>query len=108
MCSISLVKYYSSMASIKSSKIVLPVGFQIEVSPGWTLSVARDTLPPKYTLTHGKKSMSFHSEVAKDLCQRNYSVRLALGRKQMVLPPSVLQAFVDFEETLKYLDSSLQ
>ena len=50
-----------------------------------------------FTLTHGKKSMTFGKDVLKDLSTRNYGIRLALGRKQMFLTADVLQAFVEYE-----------
>ena len=56
---------------------------------------------------HRKKSLTFHSALVKDLCSRNYGIRLAKGRRQMVLTPQVLQGFVDFETSLSWYDSSL-
>lgn len=98
----------TKMATIKSSKIDLPKSFQIELCHGWVLDIDTNVIPSVYTLTHGKKSMTFHSEIAKDLCTRNYGVRLALGRRQMKVPPEVLQAFSEYEIFLKWYDSSLQ
>lgn len=95
------------MASIKSSKIELPKVFQIELTPGWILGIEVDTLPTTYTLTHGKKSMTFYSEVAKDLCGRNYGIRLAQGRRHMLVPPEVLQAFSENEIFIMWYDSSV-
>lgn len=95
------------MASIKSAKVELPKTFQIELAKGWLLDIDTNTVPTKYTLTHGKKSMSFHSEVAKDLCTRNYCVRLAHGRRQMTLPPDILQAFADYEVFLNWYDAGM-
>lgn len=96
------------MATIKSSKINLPKIFQIELFPGWTLDIDTNTMPSRYTLTHGKKSMTFDALVTSDLCTRNYSLRLALGRRQMVVPPEVLQAFSDHEIFLKWYDPTLE
>ena len=95
------------MACIKTGKVSLPKDFQFELSPGWFLDIDVESSPVKYTLTHGKKSMTFHSAVVKDLCSRNYGIRLAKGRRQMVLTPQVLQGFVDFETFLSWYDSSL-
>lgn len=96
------------MASIKSAKIELPKSFQIELTKGWMLDIDTSSVPTKYTLTHGKKSMSFDSEVAKDLCTRNYCIRLAQGRRQMTLPPDILQAFCDYEVFLNWYDTGMQ
>lgn len=96
------------MACIKTSKIILPKIFQLEISPGWILDIDTSSIPSKYTLTHGKKSMTFDNQIAKDLCTRNYSVRLAMGRRQMVVPPEVLQAFYEHEIFLKWYDQSLE
>ena len=52
--------------------------------------------------------MTFDANVTRDLCTRNYSVRLVLGRRQMVVPPEVLQAFSDYEIFLKWYDTTLQ
>lgn len=95
------------MVSIKTEKIALPQDFQIEIVKGWFLDIDVQSSPIKYTLTHGKKSMTFHSNVLKDLCSRNYGIRLAKGRRQMVLPSSVLQAFVDYETFLTWHDPLL-
>ena len=95
------------MATIKTGKVCLPENFYIEIAPGWYLDIDVRTSPKKYTLTHGKKSMSFLSNVTKDLCSRNYGIRLANGRRQMVLPPHVLQAFVDYETFLSWYDPSI-
>ena len=93
------------MSSIKSDKISLCGGFQFEICDGWFLEIDNDCTPVKYTLSHGKKSMSFHSSVMKDLVARNYSIRLAKGRKQMIVPPQVLQAFVEHETFLSWYDN---
>ena len=95
------------MASIKTSKVNLPKVFQIELAPKWMLDIDLNTIPTRYTLTHGKKSMTFDTDVTRDLCTRNYSIRLALGRRQMIVPPNVLQAFSDHEIFLKWYDSTL-
>ena len=39
--------------------------------------------------------MTFNSNVLMNLCPRNYGLRLTKGRRQMHLPPDLLQAFVD-------------
>ncbi len=94
------------MASLKTEKVCLPNEFQLELVPGWTLNINTETKPTQYTLVHGKKSMTFHHHVMKDLCARNYGIRLAKGRRQMNLPPIVLQAFVDYEMFLMWYDGS--
>lgn len=95
------------MASIKTEKISLLRDFQFELTDGWFLAIDVNSNPIKYTLIHGKKSMTFHSCITKDLCSRNYSIRLAKGRRQMVVPPQVLQAFVDYETFLSWYDPTL-
>lgn len=95
------------MASLNTGKLLLPAEFQIELVPGWFLDIDIDSYPIKYTLTHGKKSISFHSNITKDLCARNYGIRLTKGRRHMVLPPHVLQAFVEHEVFLEWYDSTL-
>ena len=97
-----------TMACIQSSKLNLPKVFQLEIAPGWMLDIDTNVSPTKYMLTHGKKSMTFDADVTRDLCNRNYSVRLALGRKQMTVPPEVLQAFCDHEMFLTWYDTSLR
>ena len=92
------------MASIKTSKIDLDKTFQMELCSGWVLDINTSTVPTTYTLTHGKKSMSFQSDVTKRLITRDYGIRLALGRRQMDLPKEVLQAFVDNDIFLKFYD----
>ena len=96
------------MAMIKSDKKIIDKCFQIEIVSGWLLDIDANVHPIKYTLTHGKKSMNFHSNVTKDLCCRNYSLRLAQGRKQMILPAKVLQAFVEHEPFLSWYDEALK
>ena len=51
--------------------------------------------------------MTFDANVASDLCRRNYSIRLAMGRRQMIVPPEVLQAFADNDIFLRWYDTSL-
>ena len=96
------------MATLKSDKKVIEHGFQVEIVDGWFLDINTNVFPITYTLTHGKKSMTFYSDVATELCQRDYSLRLAHGRKQMVLPPKVLQAFVEFETFIMFVETSVQ
>jgi len=100
-------KYRTNMASIKTGKVTLPVEFQIELVPGWLLDIDVKSSPTRYTLTHGKKSLTFHSNITKDLCSRNYGIRLTKGRRHMVVPPYVLQAFVDNEIFLQWYDQDL-
>ena len=95
------------MASIKTDKVVLDKDFHFEIVKGWFLDIDIQSSPVKYTLTHGKKSMTFHSNVTRDLCLRNYGLRLVKGRRQMVLPPHVLQGFVDHETFLTWYDPAL-
>ena len=80
-------------ATIKTDCIRVPTDFRFELCPGWTLEMEKD----RFTLTHGKKSMTFDRRVLQDLMTRNYGLRLAMGRKQMVVTPDALQAFVDYE-----------
>ena len=92
------------MAELKTDKILLPTEFQIALDDGWMLDIDVNTVPAKYTLTHGKKSMSFNRDVTMNLCSRNYGIRLVKGRRQMVLPPHVLQSFVDYSTFLTWYD----
>ena len=85
------------MASFKTDKISLRKDFQIEIVKGWFLNID----------VQSKKSMTFHSDIMKDLCSKNYGIRLAKGRRQMILPPYVLQAFVDHETFSRWYDPSL-
>ena len=94
------------MATLKTEKVSLSNEFQLELVPGWILHINTETKPTQYTLVHGKKSMTFHYHVMKDLCARNYGIRLAKGRRQMILPPIVLQAFVENEMFLMWYDGS--
>ena len=96
------------MATLKTERIPLAPVFQFELCAGWFLSIDITTTPVQYTLTRGKKSINFHSEVISDLCNRNYGVRLVKGRKQMHLPPYVLQAFIDNEAFLQWYDPAIQ
>jgi hypothetical protein len=96
------------MSAIKSDKISLCPGFQFEICDGWFIEIENDSLPVKYTLIHGKKSVSFNSDVMKDLVARNYSIRLAKGRRQMIVPPQVLQAFVDYEIFFSWYDHGIE
>lgn len=95
------------MATLKTDKLRLQESFQFQIVNGWYLDIDTQSSPIKYTLTHGKKSMSFHSTVTKNLCTRNYGIRLAKGRRQMILPPHVLQAFVEHETFLSWFDRSI-
>ena len=82
------------MAHIKTEAIKLATPeFQMEIAPGWML----DLNDCSHTLTRGKKSMTINNAVLQDLCTRNYGLRLVKGRRQMVLPPHLLQALVENE-----------
>lgn len=81
--------------------------FEIEVAEQWFLNIDGSSTPIKYSLSHKKRSMTFHAEVMKDLCTRNYGIRLAKGRRQMVLPPHVLQGFVDHETDIMQYDTNV-
>ena len=59
------------MATIKTSKVNLPKVFQIELAPGWSLDIDTNTVPTRYTLTRGKKSMTVEGNVVKDLIKIN-------------------------------------
>lgn len=96
------------MAALKTEKISINQVFQFELCSGWFLSIDNTINPIQYTLTRGKKSINFHSQVISDLCHRNYGVRLVKGRKQMNLPPHVLQAFIDNEAFFYWCDPSIQ
>ena len=96
------------MTTLKSEKITLTPLFQFELCKGWFLSIDISSQPIQYALTRGKKSITFSSQVVADLCSRNYGVRLVKGRRQMHLPPSVLQAFIDNEVFLKWYDPNIQ
>jgi hypothetical protein len=102
------INYKKKMSSIKSDKIFVSPGFQFEIYDGWFIEIENESSPVKYTLMHGKKSVSFHSDVMKDLIKRNYSIRLAKGRKQMIVPPQVLQAFVDHEIFFSWYDNTIE
>ena len=92
------------MAMIKSDKIVMAPTFQFDLCPGWTLNIDRSCTPIMYTLTHGKKSMTLTSSVVGNLCIRNYGLRLVKNRKQMYLPPEVLQSFSEHQIFLQWFD----
>jgi hypothetical protein len=96
------------MAALKTEKISVEQVFQFELCSGWFLSIDNTVNPIQYTLTRGKKSINFNSQVISNLCKRNYGVRLVKGRKQMNLPPHVLQAFIDNEAFLYWFDPSIQ
>ena len=51
--------------------------------------------------------MTLHSKGIKDLITRNYGLRLVKGRRQMILPSSVLAAFVEHEVFLTFYDPHL-
>lgn len=95
------------MANIKTDKISLKHDFQIEFDDGWLLTIDKDCTPTKYTLSHGKKSINFESDVMKKLCLREYGIRLVKGRKQMNVPASILQHFVDYSIFLQWYDPDL-
>ena len=92
------------MAQLKTDKIALTKDFQIKFEDDYTLTVDVDSKPTLYTLTHGKKSINFHSDVATTLCLRQYGIRLVKGRRQMVIPPKVLQNFADYAVFLPWYD----
>ena len=96
------------MAELKTDKILLPKDFQIDLQDGWTLDIDIQNTPTKYTLTHGKKSISFNTNVTMNLCSRNYGIRLVKGRRQMVIPPHILQSFVEYDEFLKWYDPNMK
>ena len=94
------------MAEIKSGKIELPQLFNLELGCGWTLTIDISTVPSTYTLTHGKKSMSFNFAVIQKLCSREYDIRLVRGRRQLVIPSHILQSFVDNSTFIQWYESS--
>lgn len=83
------------MTSIKTDKLCLPTDVQLQIADGWILDIDVHSFPIKYTLTHGKKSLSFSSNIVKNLCSRNYCIKLTHGRRRMIIPPEMLQALVD-------------
>lgn len=95
------------MANIKTDKVSLKHDFQIEFDDGWSLIIDKDSIPTHYTLTHGKKSINFDSDVLRKLCLRDYGIRLVKGRKQMNIPSHVLQQFVDYSLFLQWYDPCL-
>lgn len=95
------------MANLKSDKITLKNDFQIRLDDGWILGIDRDCSPTTYTLSHGKKSINFDSDVMKSLCLRQYGIRLVKGRKQMIVPANILQNFVDYTVFLQWYDPLL-
>lgn len=96
------------MAQLKTDKITLAKDFQLCVGNDWVLTIDVQSTPTNYTLTHGKKSINFDSNVMRNLCMRQYGIRLVKGRRQMVVPPQVLQSFVDNAVFLQWYDSSNQ
>ena len=44
---------------------------------------------------HGKKSMTFNSDVVNKLMYKKNGIRLVRGRTQMIIPPRFLQNFVE-------------
>lgn len=95
------------MAQLKTDKITLAKDFQIDLSGGWILGVDVKCTPTNYTLTHGKKTINFNSDVMKNLCFREYGIRLMRGRKQMVVPPHVLQNLEEYTVFLQWYDPFL-
>ena len=95
------------MANLKSDKIVLKKDFQIKLDDKWILTIDRDCSPTTYTLSHGKKSINFDSDVMKNLCTRQYGIRLVKGRRQMNVPANILQNFVDYSVFLEWYDPFL-
>ena len=93
------------MASIKACTYEVGKEFQLELCPDWFVGV--DSSTHQYSLMHGKKTITFNSSVAKQLCNRQYGIVLANGRRRMEIPPHVLQAFVDHDVTFQWLDSCL-
>lgn len=92
------------MAHLKTDKLVVNKDFCIILQEGWILNININSTPTNYTLTHGKKSMNFNSDVAKSLCLRDYGIRLVKGRRQMVVPRNVLQSFVEHSVFLQWYD----
>ena len=64
------------MTELKTRKIILAQEFNIQLSEGWDLSIDANCYPRKYTLKHGKKSMTFNYDVVHKLCTRDYGIRL--------------------------------
>jgi hypothetical protein len=91
------------MATIKACTYEVGKEVQWELCPDWYVGL--DTTTHQYALMHGKKTITFHSDIAKQLCRRQYGIVLANGRRRMEIPPHVLQAFVDHDLTFQWLDS---
>jgi hypothetical protein len=92
-----------TMASLKAPTYEVGQEVQWELCPDWY--VGFDTNSRQYSLMHGKKTITFNSGVAKQLCCRQYGIVLANGRRRMEIPSHVLQAFVDHDLTFQWLDS---
>lgn len=92
------------MAEIKTDKIALGQPFHISLGHDWNLHINVDCKPTVYTLTHGKKTINFSSDVTTKLCSRQYGLRLVEGRRQMVIPPHILQSFVENALFLEWYD----
>ena len=92
------------MAEIKTDKIALGPPFHISLGHDWNLHINVDCKPTVYTLTHGKKTINFSSDVTTKLCSRQYGLRLVEGRRQMVIPPHILQSFVEHALFLEWYD----
>ena len=96
------------MAQLKTDKIVLKKDFCISLQDGWMRTIDIQSIPTNYTLTRGKKSINFNSDVAKSLCLQDYGIRLVKGRRQMVVPSHVLQSFVEHSVFLQWYDPCMQ
>ena len=95
------------MASVQTDCMRIPNELQIKLVDGWLLDIDVTCTPVKYTLIHGKKSLSFYSEIMKNLVDRNYSLRLVKGRRQMILPARVLKEFETCRDVLCLYDADL-
>ena len=95
------------MAGIQADCMCVPNEYQIKLVDGWLLDIDITCRPVKYTLIHGKKSLCFYSEVMKNLVERNYSLRLVKGRRQMILPARILQEFETCRDVLCLYDADL-
>lgn len=96
------------MATVKCDGVAVGSPVEIVLKQGWLLQIDKQTTPVSYTIYHGKKSMSFHSETMGDLCNRRYGVRLSRGRRQMKLPAGVLDSLVEYGPVIQWIDNSSQ
>lgn len=95
-----------NMASIKCDCKKVGEPFEIKLADGWLLQIEKEgDERTSYTINHGKKSMTFNSEVMRALCHRKYGIRLTKGRRQMKLPSEILDSVVEYTPIIEWIDS---